>query len=194
MKNKITNLSILGLTSLTVASGFMLAASGAKAVTNNATVTVPDACGFTTTGYTWNLTANGGQVYNTESETKSASVTCNNPNGFKIKAAGSPDTDLSGASTGLDIATGTSGSNSYWAFKVTSATSSASSPTIASGTGYDYSAYSAVPSAATEIISYPGSATAVVTGTFRTDYKISVSSTQAADTYTGGVQYTIVPN
>lgn len=191
MKNKITYLPILSLTLVTTLSAFALTAGGAKAdVSKNTVVTVPDACSFTTSGFDWTVSAVGGQTYNTESETKSATVTCNEPSGFVIKAAGDPDTDLSGTSTGLDIATNTSGTSSWWAFKVTSATSSATSPTIANG----YNAYHTVPAAATEIISYPGSATAAVTGTFRTDYKVSISTTQAADTYTGGVQYTIVPN
>lgn len=193
MENKITNLSILSLTFLTVASGVMLATGGARAVTNNAVVTVPDTCGFTTSGYTWNVEASVGQSYDTLSvpdADKKSTVTCNDPDGFIIKAVGSPDTVLSGAVTGLNIATGTSGTDSYWAFKVSSATSTATAPTIASG----YNAYSEIPASATEIISYPGSSAAIVTGTFRTDYKISISSAQIADTYTGGVQYTIIPN
>ena len=195
MKNKITYLPILSLTLVTALSAFALTTGDAKAeVSKNTVVTVPDACSFTTSGFEWTVSAVGGQSYNTENETKSASVTCNEPSGFVIKAVGkngdTVSTNLTGASTGLNIATNTSGTNSYWAFKVSSATSSSTSPSIAAG----YDGYHVVPGEATEIISYPGSATAVVTGSFRTDYKISISTTQAADTYTGGVQYTIVPN
>lgn len=190
MKNKISTLSVLSLSGFLALSAVALTAGSAIAATADATVTVSDACSFTTSGFTWTVAAIANQTYNTESETKSASIDCNNPDGFVVKAAGSPDTNLSGASTGVNIATGTSGSSSYWAFKVSSASSTATAPTIT--TGYD--SYIDVPASATQIISYPGSSTTSVTGTFRTDYEIFVSSSQASDTYTGGVEYTIIPN
>lgn len=194
MKNKIIYLPVSLLTLVTALSVVALSSYRAAAVTSDATVTVSDACGFTSSGFDWVVSAVGGQSYNTESETKSATVTCNDPDGFVIKAAGNPDTDLSGNSTGLDIATGTSGSSSYWAFKVTSATNNVSGGTATIAAGYNDNDYHNIPAEATPIITYSGSATSVTTGSFRTDYKVSISTTQAADTYTGGVEYTIVAN
>lgn len=190
MKNKIKYLPIGILTLTTAYSGILLAGSGASATTSsNATVTVGDSCSFTSEGITTVFSGSAGQTYNTESDTRLATVTCNDPAGFVVKARGKDgNSSLVGSTSGSSIVTGNAnpGSTSSWGFKVTSSTG-----TIESGYG---SGYTSVPTNATQIMRYSGSSTAITTGNFRTDYKIYITSSQPADTYTGGVEYTIVTN
>lgn len=193
MKNKITYLPIGILTSMTVLSGAALLNSGALATTADATVTVGVACYFTTSNYTSSISGDAGRIFTTESDTSkpTASITCTDPSGFVVQARGeNGSTVLAGANPSSgSIATGTNTSgSSSWGFKVTS-TSGTRDLAYASGT-----AYYAVPSVATPIISFTGSSSAAVVGTFRTDYQVYVAPVQPADTYSGGVEYTVVPN
>lgn len=186
MKNKITYIPISILT-LTTALAFVgLTTSGARAATGSAgaSVTVADACAFSTSGSTSIISATAGGVFTTEEDDKTvASITCNGSEGFVINARGEEGvTTLSGTSGNIATGTATSGSFSNWAFKVTSTSGSTVSP---------YGGYSAVPSTATPIINFAGTTGVISSGTFRTDYRVYVSSTQTADTYTGGVEYTI---
>lgn len=193
MKNKIIYLPALSLTLVTALSGVMLAASRVSAESADATVSVVDSCAFGSSGYSWTFSAVAGGTYDTTSVADSAkevSVSCNDPDGFYVKAAGNPSTVLAGTTAGHDIATNTTGSSSYWAFKVSSASNDISGGTASIASGYG--SYHTVPASATPIITYSGSASSIVTGKFRTDYEVSISSTQVSDTYSGGVEYTIV--
>ncbi len=112
-------------------------------------------------------------------------VSCNDSTGWNIKAVGVGDdatvkTAMNAAATGTDIATGTtfSGATSHWGFKVSG--TNTISP-------YN-SDYQEVPSTATKVA---GNSTMVSEGTINTGYKVFVSATQEADTYTGKVQYTV---
>lgn len=193
MKNKITYLPIGILTLATALGGVTLINSGASATSSNATVTVSISCAFTTSGNSANISGEAGRLYNTQNETwPASSVTCTDPSGFVIQARGEGgDTTLSNAAGTNTIATGTatSGNTSAWGFRITS-----TSGNIESAYGPVASSYYAVPATATRIISFAGSSSAAVVGTFRPDYQVYVAPTQAADTYTGGVEYTVVPN
>lgn len=200
MKNNLKYLPIGILTLTTAVSGAVLSGTGVSAADTASagiSVTVGAACTFSAGGSasattTINAQAGGG-VVNTESLTRpNFSISCNDPDGFVIQAAGqNGDTNLrgNGAISAAYIPTGTTTSGtSSWAFKVTNATATAGTVNYAA-----YQNYSSVPATATTIASYSGSASAVVSGTMRTDYQIYTTSSQASGTYTGAVEYTIVP-
>lgn len=217
MKIKLKYLPTLTLTLITVLSGFALLTSGANADEQSAlsVVNVSEGCGFNAEyGQTYTLAVTPGLTGNTESESRTQiEMTCNNPNGFQVKAVGfSPDVDhptgyegnnFMYGSTGVNISTGTSGADSYWSMKISSASVKKAST---SGSTYDdcstsllcgiespYSAYAAVPSSATAVLTYAPVTDSTVLGKMKTDYQIHLSTHQAAATYTGKVKYTIVP-
>lgn len=212
MKIKLKYLPTIILTLITASGGAVLLSSNAGAVDDDADaiVNVNTACVFDSDDYDYTKTfaTTPGTYVDTESDSSKPTVhvTCNNINGFSIKAIGfSPDathaagyegnTFMYGGTVG-NINTGTSGTNSWWAFKVTSATATvppSTTPTTVTPVS-PYGSYAAIPSSATSILNYAGSTDGPVTGTMRTDYKINVSSTQSAGTYTGQVKYTIVGN
>ncbi len=124
----------------------------------------------------------GGDIY----------VTCNSASGWKVTAqgysgntAGTTDMVPDNASN-TPIATAAEASivagTSAWGFKVTDDTTN---PTGASITT---SAYTAVPETATKVASKAG---AISQGILHTNYKVSTSATQQADTYTGKVKYVV---
>lgn len=206
MKNKLKYLPVSILTLITTFSGTVLAGTSVSADTTGTrpiAVTVGASCNFDTdTSYTHSLSLISGNTADTtgDSTKQISTISCTGFNGFKIYAVGYSPNDSTGVkvegATALystptaSIPTGTSSSTgSYWGFKVSSASSN---------TGYTianpYTAYSAVPNAITEIISYaPGaSPSTTIEGGFRTDYIVHADITQPTGTYTGGVKYVIV--
>jgi hypothetical protein len=137
--------------------------------------------------YTW---AAAGTAGTGEDETGgSLYVTCNDASGWNVTAQGYSN-DTAGTTTmvpedsGTAIPTGTTldGTVSAWAFKIADDNTSA---TIVS----TYSNWAQIPAAATKVASKSG--TAVNNGHIFTGYKVSVSPTQQADTYTGKVKYVV---
>ena len=211
MQNKIKYIptTILTLMTLATATGLSsVAASAATEGSRNASVTVETTCTFTGGESTYDIALTGipGTSVDTlayDSTAKpSFSVSCNDINGFKVKAIGfSPN--ASSAGEGVDgnttmygvngtIATGTSGSDSYWAFRTSALTASAGS-TATTNYGAANTWY-AIPSVLTSVADFTGVGASTVTGTVRTDYKVYTSPSQAAGTYTGKVKYYIVGN
>ena len=207
MKNKSKYLPSLILTLMTVFCGTILSGSHVGAATTgskNVSVTVVPACYFTNESdtYTTTLPVTPGTPTNTESLTKTnLQFTCGSSAGFSIQAVGFSPNSAGGEGvlgntvmynpTG-SIPTGTSGTSaSRWAFKVTSATSS-TSYTIQG----NYGNYSNIPSTATDIVTYTGTATpgVAVTGTIRTDYEVYAIGSQLPGTYTGAVKYILAVN
>ena len=88
---------------------------------------------------------------------------------------------ISSISSSYDIITGTSGSSSYWAMTVDDSTYGVNS----------YDGYNIIPNGYAEVINY-GSSTGTGTYTFTPKYKVYISGTQPAGTYTGAVKYTLV--
>ena len=203
MKNKLKYIPTLILTLVTVFAGMVLSSSGADAAltgSKDAVVNVLPACTFTNSDSAYTIPISLAAGTNSNADGTTVGVNCNEITGFFVQAVGfSPDgthPDGLEGNTAMygsqgTISTGTSGSNSYWAFKVKSATSS-TSYTIASG----YDDYANVPSSATTIVTYgaPTTVGTAVTGNFIPNYKVSVSSTQAAGAYTGAVKYTLASN
>ena len=211
MKNKLKYLPTLLLTLTTAFAATLLSSASVEAdISKNAVVNVLPVCSFTNSesSYETSISMAGGTLENTESLIRPTfDVSCNSTNGFSVNAIGfSPNTS---GGTGVDgntnmygeygnIATGTSGTASYWSFKVTSASASAnSSATIQpNGVGSNtYATYSNIPSSTTPIVNYAGPTTpGYVTGSVRTDYQVYANPGQPAGTYTGMVKYTMVVN
>lgn len=207
MKNKIKYLPIGILTLTTAVSGAALssarvAADGENEKSSPVSVTVSSACVFTSgASPSTSLSIYAGNTSNTESSDKDAiSISCNNPNGFSVKAVGyGPDaqhsegvegnTALYDSLNGNTIATGNSGTDSYWSFKAKMIYSSTSASIVPA-----YTTYASVPSEPTEIATFAGTTSSSMVGIFRTDYQVYASPTQPAGSYEGAVKYTIVPS
>ena len=162
-----------------------------------ASVTVPDACYISGTNYNHTGSVSGGS-YNTDfGGISTVTVQCNDRNGYSVYAVGytgnnEGSTDLVGTNPNLTIptGTGTSTSTSHWAMKIGASTSTFA-PTILNG----YNNYNVVPSTATKVVTYTSDINFSGDSKFTTSYAVAVAPSQAADTYTGKVKYTIVhPN
>lgn len=209
MRNKIKYIPIMILTLVTALSAVGLSSARVKAATEgtkNASVTVEKTCAFTNeaSSYSTALSAGSGMSVDTtglsDEKKPPFTVACNDLNGFLVKAVGfSPDKDNpTGKEGNTDmygpdgtIPTGTSGTNSYWAFHVTP---TATGTTVTS----DYagaSSWYAVPATAQTVADFAATHSGVtVTGSVRADYKVYVSGAQPASSYTGAMKYTILGN
>ena len=161
----------------------VFAASG-TVVTDTVQVTINSACTITSTNAsnTYSATMTNGQLKSDFGST-AMTVDCNDAGGWHITAVGSGadatvKTAMNATGSGTDIATGTatSGATSNWAMKVT-------------GTGATgFTDFKAVPASATDVANGTG---AVAAGSLSTTYRVWISATQQADTYTGQVTYTL---
>ena len=111
----------------------------------------------------------------------SIEVACNYAAGWNVKAVGASTGTVKTSMTPLAatsdaIPTGTTGTDSYWAFQVTG------DNTVAS-----YNTYSEIPATATKVAGAEGA----VAETINTGYKVHIAADQEADTYTGKVTYTV---
>ena len=182
-----------GVAALALAAVPFAGAFAANSITDTVIISIQTACnvGSTSSSTGSGTTFGPEEVANGATKTWTAGtdggtivVSCNDASGWNIKAVGSGDdaqdkTVMNASSTGTDIATGTatSGATSNWAFQVTG-TNSVSS----------FNSFSDVPSSATKVA---GNSAAVSEGTLNTGYRVYVSATQQADTYTGKVTYTV---
>ena len=208
----------LGLLTLVLLSGVMLASSGVSAdndsVVDEINITVPVSCTLSGTGMnTHNATINNGQ-YNSSIGETTLQAFCNDNNGFAIYAIGyTDDTDgknvLTNSTLGstYDIVTGTatSGNTSNWAMKLSTVTSPAPTyPIIIAGStddtekeqgDPDFTAFQEVPDDY-ERVAYRTAGTDIGAGaegtTLKTTYQAYINATQPAGTYTGQVKYTLV--
>ena len=190
--------SLIATGAAAVALAAMPALGAFADVTDTVVLTIPSACsvGQTSstagTGKTMSeLNAENGQVYTFAADGTAGGtikVSCNDTGGWMVKAVGSGDgatvdvMDASGSGTDIATAAGspTSG-DSKWGFKVASSTSGVSIET-------GYSDWAAVPTTAQKVASGTG---AISEGQINTGYRVWVSTTQQADTYTGKVTYTV---
>ena len=212
--------SILAVAGLAAVAGVVGPVAGAFAtevtetptVTDTITVTIESACslasGDTTASdntITRSLTKTLENGTSTEGSTGAITVKCNDNGGWSLKAVGAGEyTDhvdyLKGSSkiSGSDnynyipssatFVDSNSKAVSAWGFKL--ATSDGTNAPISGG----YASYSAIPTDSTTVVA-TGNVSTAAGITITPTYKISASSTQAADTYTGKVVYTLVhPN
>ena len=185
-KQVLIGLSTLSL--VTILSAIALSSSNssaASASTATAAVVIPAACTFSGGG-TYTATIPNGT--SAEIAGSTLTVTCNDAGGFAIYAIGNSgdeygNNNMIGNST--NIATGTSGTDSYWAMKITPTIGN--TPTIENS----FNSFHTVPSTQTKVASYlssTGSGSLSVNAT----YKANISNTQLAGTYIGKVKYTMV--
>ncbi|MBR0479719.1 hypothetical protein IJJ49_00390 [Candidatus Saccharibacteria bacterium] len=148
-------------------------------------VNISITCTIESGGGSYNATGVSGTA--SEITANDITISCNDASGFSVYASGySNDTlgnnkMISSISSSYDIITGTSGSSSYWAMTVDDSTYGVNS----------YDGYNIIPNGYAEVINY-GSSTGTGTYTFTPKYKVYISGTQPAGTYTGAVKYTLV--
>ncbi|MBQ6461588.1 hypothetical protein IJJ36_04165 [Candidatus Saccharibacteria bacterium] len=195
-----TGLAVLGLAALPMPGTF-----AATSVTDTVTVNINAACDIyassNKTGDAHSLSAtvanDAAQEWapSSSGSNKLIYIYCNDSSGWNIKAVGAQSgtaTAMIGSVSGTSIPSVASGStvpnsgsgtaNSSWGFKL-----SAGTGVITGANGFT-SDYKPIPSTATIVASSSSTASA---GSFYVGYKVYVSPTQAAGTYTGKVSYTI---
>ena len=195
--------ALIGATMLSIG---ILASYSASATSDSTidqiNITVPVSCSLSASGMNSHNTSLNNNAYDSAVGTTTATVYCNDSNGFAIYAIGyTDDTDgktvLTSSSLGstYDIATGvaTSGNDSKWAMKL--ATPSSPTPTYPLTIQNSFDSFHTVPDAYT-MVAKRASANDVGTGaegsTFTTTYQIYVGPTQPAGTYIGKVKYVLV--
>ena len=166
---------------------------------DDVSIIVPISCNLNGTNTTHSKTVNPGT---TEADIGSTTLKafCNDNNGFAIYAIGyTNDTDGNNTLVSttltptLTIPTGTNTSgNSSWAMKLTKETNTSqayqpSNLTIVS----PYTAYSSVPASWTKVANYSAQTDTTLGAVLYTTYQVHISTSQAADTYTGKVKYTL---
>lgn len=124
-------------------------------------------------------------------------VTCNKHNGFKVgtsftNAKSTTNGDLTGAiASNSEVvplsATFSDNSNSGWSYKVTAVTGG-----LVNGTASGTPSTPQWQNASNAQVVY--SETPVSAGTYTVQYGVGIDATQAADTYTGSIIYTITAN
>lgn len=201
--NKFTLGLLLTLVGATTLSGIALlndknthADTETASRTSTATVRVSTACSMTgevTVAHTDSV-QNG--TYTTGIGTTKLTTICNDTNGYAIYVIGFSNdtygnTNMIGAGTNLNIATGTAtGDVSNWSMMVSKDTNSYNPGNLTIENGFN--SYSSVPSTYTKVASYSAATDTTTGSTIDTTYAVRISSTQAADTYTGKVKYTMV--
>ena len=190
---------VLVLTTLLI--GIILSSSSTNADTeekSNVAVIVKSSCTITTGGGSYSKVVSPGT--SEEIAASGINVTCNDNNGYALYTAGfsgdqydaTNSTKMISTDGLYTIPTGTSGSNSYWAMKAVGSSDISTTPTIDSS----FDSYHVIPSTYTKLSHYTGATIGTTTNSVTTPtYKVYVSSSQAANTYTGKVKYLLVhPN
>ena len=201
-----TELIIAGsMIAVTLVSAIVLSSVRVNADTDavdEVSITVPSACtmsGNIATGneHTASITPN---TYQNNIGKTTITAYCNDSGGYAIYAigytgeqyTGEDHTKLIGTNTNQKISTGTAKtSTSQWAMRVTPVTGTYA-PTIENN--YDSEDYHIVPDTYEKVATY-GNTTDATGGTgssIETTYAAYINGTQAADTYTGKVKYTLV--
>ena len=194
-----------GMIAVTLVSAAVLSSVRVNADTDTVdevSITVPSACtmsGNIATGNEHTASINPNTYQNNIGKT-TITTFCNDAGGYAIYAigytgneyTGEDHTKLIGTNTNQKISTGTAKTgNSQWAMRITPVTGTYA-PTIENN--YDSENYHIVPDAYEKVATY-GNSTDATGGTgssIETTYAAYISGTQAADTYTGKVKYTLV--
>ncbi len=194
-----------GMVAVTLISVAVLSSVRVNADTDTVdevSITVPSACtmsGNIATGneHTASITPN---TYQNNIGKTTITAYCNDSGGYAIYAigytgdqyTGDDHTKLIGTNTNQKISTGTAKTGtSQWAMRITPVTGTYA-PTIENN--YDSEDYHIVPDTYEKVATY-GNTTDAEGGTgssIETTYAAYISGTQAADTYTGKVKYTLV--
>ena len=202
-------IATLILTGLTVLSGSFLTSvqvSADESVVDNVNITVPVSCSLSGTGMNSHNASIVNGTYQADIGTTTMKVFCNDTNGFAIYATGYTGNEIGGTNSNklvgtsassnatIDTGTATTAGNpdiSNWAMKL----ATNSNATYAITLDNSFNAYHAVPNEYTKV-AHRDSGTDVGTGAtgaeLTTTYAAYISKTQAADSYTGQVIYTLV--
>ncbi len=209
MKNKYkgcagTVVSILSASSFIICGTSTVNATDRTSSMDEVAVTVPVSCSLTgTVDASHTATIENGIYQNDIGET-TFKVLCNDANGFAVYAVGYSDDTYGNtfmkpsnlaATNNINTGLATSGNTSAWAMKLTSIAGDFA-PTIHSteenSTTYSFTDYHTIPSVYTKVASLDSSTDAISGSSFKSTYAAYISNTQAADTYTGKVKYTVV--
>ena len=201
-----TELIIAGsMVAVTLVSAAVLSSVRVNADTDTVdevSITVPSACtmsGNIATGNEHTASINPNTYQNNIGKT-TITTFCNDAGGYAIYAigytgneyTGEDHTKLIGTNTNQKISTGTAKTGtSQWAMRITPVTGTYA-PTIENN--YDSENYHIIPDSYEKVATY-GNSTDATGGTgssIETTYAAYISGTQAADTYTGKVKYTLV--
>ena len=202
------NITILGLLSITILTGVLLALPNASAddIVTDVSITVPAICSITTN--TNDNTAHSATVdpgtYESNIGKTTIKTICNDSNGFSIYAIGYTNEEYGNTTlrpntldpTQNSIITGTATSagtpdTSNWAMKISPVTGTYA-PTIGEDTDGSFSNYHKVPSTYTKVAT-KSSGTDITTGSsIEITYSAYIAGTQPADLYNGKVKFTMV--
>ena len=192
------------LVATTLVSGALLMSSKVSAddnQTDEVSISISSSCSIVGTGTSSHTAEIANGQYNSSIGETTATIYCNDTDGFSIYAIGYTDNDegnnaLSNATLGPthDIATGTGTTgNSQWAMKLSTITSP--TPTYPITIQNSFDSFHTVPNDYT-LVAKRTSATDVGTSaegsTFKTTYQAYISQTQPAGTYVGQVKYVLV--
>ena len=204
--------ALLGLITITLFSGLILTSSITSAtddsIVDEVNITVPVSCTLSGTGMNSHNAEIPNGTYQADIGTTTLKAFCNDNAGFAIYAAGYTGNEIGGTNSNklvgtnassnatIDTGTATSAGNpdiSNWAMKLT--TVSSPTPTYPITLDNGFGSYSAVPNSYTKV-AHRDSSTDIGTNaegaTLTTTYAAYISKTQAADTYSGQVIYTLV--
>ena len=204
--------ALLGLITITLLSGLILTSSVTSAtddsVVDEVNITVPVSCTLTGTGMNSHNAEIPNGTYTADIGTTTLKAFCNDNAGFAIYVAGYTGNEIGGTNSNklvgtnassnaiIDTGTATSAGNpdtSNWAMKL--ATVSSPTPTYPITLDNGFGSYSAVPNSYTKVAHRDSSTdigTSAEGATLTTTYAAYISKTQAADTYSGQVIYTLV--
>ena len=169
--------------------------------TDEVSISITSSCSIVGTGTGSHTAEIANGQYNSSIGETTATIYCNDTDGFAVYAIGYTDNDegnnvLSNATLGSshDIATGTGiTGNSQWAMKLSTITSP--TPTYPITIQNSFDSFHTVPNDYT-LVAKRTSATDVGTSaegsTFKTTYQAYISQTQPAGTYVGQVKYVLV--
>ena len=221
MKLDKSQILIASLLSITTCSGLVLSMSHTYAdnsVTDNITITVPEACSISSTidtAHTATFSAgtwSGAEGSDYENGIGKTTLTtfCNDNNGFSIYAIGFTNdtlgtTTLVGSNTNIAIPTkayASGDTTSNWSMKITKVENPVSGDPVTWNPNNltisdNFDSWHAVPDDYTKVAEYKaqtGSSTTdtVLGAKLETTYATFISPTQPADTYTGKVKYVMV--
>ena len=202
----------LGLITITLLSGLILTSSTTSAtddsIVDEINITVPVSCTLSGTGMNTHNAEIPNGTYTADIGTTTLKAFCNDNAGFAIYATGYTGNEIGGTNSNklvgtasssnatIDTGTATSAGNpdtSNWAMKL--ATVSSPTPTYPITLDNGFGSYSAVPNSYTKVAHRDSSTDIGVDAegaTLTTTYAAYISKTQAADTYSGQVIYTLV--
>ena len=200
------SLSLVGLTIVTgsLLSNIVPSATAESSSTATATVNVLSSCSLSATvdaehtATLLNGIYSGNDNYPNGIGSTTIKAVCNDNAGFAIYAVGFSgdtygDNTMIGTS-GATIPTGTatSGPNSQWAMKLAKVTDSTAYNPANLTIANNYDAYHAVPNDYEKVASFSSATDQTLGSKLTATYAAYISATQAADTYTGKVKYTLV--